>query len=68
MADGVLTCVTLSDAARGVCDAPVPSHRLASAQVLPERTHPEINMSGGGGYILSGFKVDRSLNRTVVTD
>ncbi|XP_043201481.1 tRNA (adenine(58)-N(1))-methyltransferase non-catalytic subunit TRM6-like [Amphibalanus amphitrite] len=41
---------------------------LRNYQVLPERTHPEINMSGGGGYILSGFKVDRSLNRAAVTD
>ncbi|KAF0289330.1 tRNA (adenine(58)-N(1))-methyltransferase non-catalytic subunit trm6 [Amphibalanus amphitrite] len=41
---------------------------LRNYQVLPERTHPEINMSGGGGYILSGFKVDRSLNRAPVTD
>ena len=23
-------------------------------QVLPNRTHPEINMSGGGGYLLYG--------------
>nr|SVE83800.1 EOG090X0AAB [Daphnia pulex] len=26
-------------------------------QVLPLRTHPEVNMSGSGGYILSGIKV-----------
>jgi len=29
-------------------------------QVLPGRTHPEVNMSGGGGYILTGIKVDNS--------
>jgi len=34
---------------------------LRQYQVLPERTHPEINMSGGGGYVLSGYKVDRTL-------
>ena len=26
-------------------------------QVLPERTHPTMQMSGSGGYILSGIKV-----------
>lgn len=30
---------------------------LRSYQVLPNRTHPAINMSGGGGYVLSGTKV-----------
>lgn len=28
-----------------------------SYQVLPQRTHPEVMMSGSGGYILSGIKV-----------
>ena len=26
-------------------------------QMLPNRTHPDMNMSGGGGYILSGTRV-----------
>ena len=30
---------------------------LREYQVLPERTHPEVNMSGGGGYLLRGTKV-----------
>lgn len=30
---------------------------LRQYQVLPHRTHPEVNMSGGGGYLLSGTKV-----------
>ena len=29
-------------------------------QVLPERTHPEVMMSGGGGYLLSGIVVDNT--------
>lgn len=29
-------------------------------QVLPERTHPMVNMSGGGGYLLTGYKIHRS--------
>ncbi len=31
-----------------------------SLQVLPERTHPEVMMSGGGGYLLSGLVVDNT--------
>ena len=30
---------------------------LRHYQVLPERTHPEVSMSGSGGYILTGCKV-----------
>ncbi|XP_074658928.1 tRNA (adenine(58)-N(1))-methyltransferase non-catalytic subunit TRM6-like [Tubulanus polymorphus] len=30
---------------------------LREYQVLPKRTHPEINMSGGGGYLLTGTTV-----------
>lgn len=30
---------------------------LRQYQVLPNRTHPEVNMSGGGGYILTGTKL-----------
>ena len=33
---------------------------LRNYQVLPDRTHPEVLMSGGGGYILSGLVVDNS--------
>ena len=31
---------------------------LRNHQVLPDRTHPEVLMSGGGGYILSGIIVE----------
>lgn len=31
---------------------------LRSYQVLPDRTHPDVNMSGSGGFLLSGIKVD----------
>ena len=31
---------------------------LRNYQVLPDRTHPEVLMSGGGGYILAGIVVD----------
>ncbi|CAB4067188.1 TRM6 [Lepeophtheirus salmonis] len=33
---------------------------LRYIQVLPDRTHPEVLMSGGGGYVLAGIKVDNS--------
>ena len=33
---------------------------LRNHQVLPSRTHPEVTMSGGGGYVLSGIVVDNS--------
>ena len=32
---------------------------LRSYQVLPERTHPTVNMSGGGGYLLTGIIVSK---------
>jgi len=28
-------------------------------QVLPERTHPDVNMSGGGGYLLTGIFIEK---------
>ena len=33
---------------------------LRQHQVLPGRTHPHVNMSGSGGYILSGIYVDNA--------
>ncbi|XP_055042502.2 tRNA (adenine(58)-N(1))-methyltransferase non-catalytic subunit TRM6 [Misgurnus anguillicaudatus] len=36
---------------------------LRHYQVLPNRTHPVLLMSGGGGYLLSGTTVDKSGNR-----
>ena len=32
---------------------------LRSYQVQPERTHPTVNMSGGGGYLLTGIIVSK---------
>jgi len=31
---------------------------LRKYQILPDRTHPEVLMSGSGGYILSGLTVE----------
>ena len=45
---GKAVCVTLTES------------WLRNIQVLPGRTHPEVLMSGGGGYILSGIVVDDS--------
>ena len=33
---------------------------LRNYQILPERSHPEVLMSCGGGYILSGIYVDNT--------
>ena len=33
---------------------------LRNYQILPERSHPEVLMSSGGGYILSGIYVDNT--------
>ena len=33
---------------------------LREYQVLPDRSHPEVMMSGGGGYILTGIYVDNT--------
>ena len=33
---------------------------LRNHQVLPGRTHPEVLMSGGGGYVLTGIYVDNA--------
>ena len=33
---------------------------LRNHQVLPGRTHPEVLMSGGGGYVLTGTYVDNA--------
>ncbi|ESO07510.1 hypothetical protein HELRODRAFT_170048 [Helobdella robusta] len=30
---------------------------LRNYQILPERSHPHVNMSGSGGYLLTGFTV-----------
>ncbi|XP_068223791.1 tRNA (adenine(58)-N(1))-methyltransferase non-catalytic subunit TRM6 [Palaemon carinicauda] len=32
---------------------------LRHYQVLPQRTHPEVNMSGGGGYLLYGTRISK---------
>ncbi|GFG29852.1 hypothetical protein Cfor_00783 [Coptotermes formosanus] len=35
---------------------------LRSHQILASRTHPDISMSGGGGYLLSGIVVEDTAN------
>jgi len=36
---------------------------LRNLQVLENRTHPEVMMSGGGGYILTGLKVKNDISK-----
>eukprot|EP01121_Diplochlamys_sp_Union-15-3_P014407 TRINITY_DN4588_c0_g1_i1.p1 TRINITY_DN4588_c0_g1~~TRINITY_DN4588_c0_g1_i1.p1 ORF type:complete len:450 (+),score=56.46 TRINITY_DN4588_c0_g1_i1:71-1420(+) len=37
---------------------------LREYQVLPQRTHPEINMSNASGFVLSGIKLDSNFGLT----
>lgn len=37
-------------------------------QVLPQRTRPENNMSGTGGYLLSGIKISEAHTDTLVAE
>lgn len=41
----------------GLVDIAVSEPWWRTQQVLPRRTHPEMSMSGAGGYVLSGVKV-----------
>lgn len=69
--DNVETESRSSGGVAGFCDPPPRLEPLPPAvqlvlcdnwlreyQVLPNRTHPLVNMSGTGGYLLSGVKVE----------
>ncbi|XP_038607246.1 tRNA (adenine(58)-N(1))-methyltransferase non-catalytic subunit TRM6 [Tachyglossus aculeatus] len=56
----LLECYTKLREKGGVINLKVSETWLRSYQVLPDRSHPKLIMSGGGGYLLSGI--------TVVTD
>lgn len=55
--------VELYDALRkrtASCSLNITESWLRNYQVLPDRTHPEMAMSGTGGYLLTGIKLQRS--------
>ncbi|XP_019500122.1 PREDICTED: tRNA (adenine(58)-N(1))-methyltransferase non-catalytic subunit TRM6 isoform X2 [Hipposideros armiger] len=70
----LLECYTKLRERGGVINLRVSETWLRNYQVLPDRSHPKLLMSGGGGYLLSGFTVtmdnlkeDPSLNSNLST-
>uniref|UniRef100_A0A8V0YUG3 tRNA (adenine(58)-N(1))-methyltransferase non-catalytic subunit TRM6 n=1 Tax=Gallus gallus TaxID=9031 RepID=A0A8V0YUG3_CHICK len=53
----LLECYTKLRERGGVVNLKLSETWLRSYQVLPDRSHPKLTMSGGGGYILSGITV-----------
>lgn len=53
----LLECYTKLRERGGVINLRVSETWLRNYQVLPDRSHPKLLMSGGGGYLLSGFTV-----------
>ncbi|XP_006162891.1 tRNA (adenine(58)-N(1))-methyltransferase non-catalytic subunit TRM6 isoform X1 [Tupaia chinensis] len=70
----LLECYTKLRERGGVINLRLSETWLRNYQVLPDRSHPKLLMSGGGGYLLSGFtvamdtlKADTSLKSNVST-
>ncbi|XP_065112421.1 tRNA (adenine(58)-N(1))-methyltransferase non-catalytic subunit TRM6 [Paramisgurnus dabryanus] len=59
----LIECYTKLREQGGVINLRLTDSWLRHYQVLPNRTHPVLLMSGGGGYLLSGTTVDKSGNR-----
>ncbi|KFV61733.1 tRNA (adenine(58)-N(1))-methyltransferase non-catalytic subunit TRM6, partial [Dryobates pubescens] len=53
----LLECYTKLRERGGVVNLKLSETWLRSYQVLPDRSHPKLTMSGGGGYLLSGTTV-----------
>ncbi|NXA40781.1 TRM6 methyltransferase, partial [Eudromia elegans] len=53
----LLECYTKLRERGGVINLKLSETWLRSYQVLPDRSHPKLTMSGGGGYLLSGITV-----------
>ncbi|NXU97008.1 TRM6 methyltransferase, partial [Cettia cetti] len=53
----LLECYTKLRERGGVINLKLSESWLRNYQVLPERSHPKLSMSGGGGYLLSGITV-----------
>ncbi|XP_004697902.1 tRNA (adenine(58)-N(1))-methyltransferase non-catalytic subunit TRM6 [Echinops telfairi] len=53
----LLECYTKLRERGGVINLKLSETWLRNYQVLPDRSHPKLLMSGGGGYLLSGFTV-----------
>ncbi|XP_029449356.1 tRNA (adenine(58)-N(1))-methyltransferase non-catalytic subunit TRM6 isoform X2 [Rhinatrema bivittatum] len=55
----LLECYTKLREAGGVINLRLSETWLRNYQILPDRSHPKLLMSGGGGYLLSGITVSR---------
>ncbi|KAL2305779.1 hypothetical protein Nmel_003668 [Mimus melanotis] len=53
----LLECYTKLRERGGVINLKLSETWLRNYQVLPDRSHPKLTMSGGGGYLLSGITV-----------
>uniref|UniRef100_A0A452H842 tRNA (adenine(58)-N(1))-methyltransferase non-catalytic subunit TRM6 n=1 Tax=Gopherus agassizii TaxID=38772 RepID=A0A452H842_9SAUR len=53
----LLECYTKLREKGGVINLKLSETWLRNYQVLPDRSHPKLTMSGGGGYLLSGITV-----------
>uniref|UniRef100_A0A8C4KXJ5 tRNA (adenine(58)-N(1))-methyltransferase non-catalytic subunit TRM6 n=1 Tax=Equus asinus asinus TaxID=83772 RepID=A0A8C4KXJ5_EQUAS len=60
----LLECYTKLRERGGVINLRLSETWLRNYQVLPDRSHPKLLMSGGGGYLLSGFTVAMDNLRT----
>ncbi|TRY88481.1 hypothetical protein DNTS_005161 [Danionella cerebrum] len=60
----LIECFTKLREQGGVINLRLTDSWLRHYQVLPNRTHPVLLMSGGGGYLLSGTTVDASAAKT----
>lgn len=53
----LLTAANYMRRSKGYINSQVTESSLREYQVLPGRMHPHMNMSAGGGYLLSGLRV-----------
>ncbi|XP_053140779.1 tRNA (adenine(58)-N(1))-methyltransferase non-catalytic subunit TRM6 isoform X2 [Hemicordylus capensis] len=61
----LLECYTKLKEKGGVVNLKLSETWLRNYQVLPDRSHPKLMMSGGGGYLLTGINV---VNENLKTD
>ncbi|NWZ36348.1 TRM6 methyltransferase, partial [Brachypodius atriceps] len=64
----LLECYTKLRERGGVINLKLSESWLRNYQVLPDRSHPKLTMSGGGGYLLSGITVLLEKGRAEGTD
>ncbi|XP_051866599.1 tRNA (adenine(58)-N(1))-methyltransferase non-catalytic subunit TRM6 [Pristis pectinata] len=63
----LLTCYADLRERGGVINLRLSETWLRGYQVLPNRTHPKLTMSGGGGYILTGITIAMDRDKSVAS-